>query len=152
MIQALFASLEITDYQPVLNAYPQQSSQLINYKIYLALNFIYQPQIVILNQPLKKLMPHEQMEIVLLLQRLKTNDMALLLLDNHVACAGKICNQISFFHDGRLIEADNADKMLTAPSHAYSKALIKASFFCKKHNSYIQPVPADIISNLKQEQ
>ncbi len=151
-IQTLFAILKITDYQAVLNAYPEQLSNLIKYKIYLTLNFVYQPKMVLLKQTLKNLMPYEQMEIVLLLQQLKTNDMVLLLFDSHVACAGKICNQISFFHEGQLIEADTADKMLSFPSNAYSKALIKASFFCKKRNDYVQAVPTDVISNIKQEQ
>ncbi len=152
LIQTLFAVLKITNYQTVLNAYPEQLSNLINYKIYLTLNFIYQPKMVLLKQPLKNLMPHEQMEIVLLLQQLKTNDMVVLLFDSHTDCAGKICNQISFFHEGKLIEADTADKMLSFPSHPYSKALIKASFFCKKRNNYVQPMPTDIISNIKREQ
>ncbi|MCH9853072.1 MAG: hypothetical protein K0U45_06165 [Alphaproteobacteria bacterium] len=151
MIQKLFAILKITDYQAVMNAYPVQLSNLIKYKIYLTLNFIYQPTMVLLKQPLANLMPYEQMDIVLLLQQLKTNDMVLILFDNHADCAGKICNQISFFHEGKLIEADTADKMLSFPNHPYSKALVKASFFCKKRNSYIQPVSADIISNTKQE-
>ncbi|MCH9845024.1 MAG: hypothetical protein K0U39_05900 [Alphaproteobacteria bacterium] len=152
IIQTIFKILKITDYQKVLNAYPAQLSNLIKYKIYLTLNFVYQPKMVLLKQPLKNLMPHEQMEIVLLLQQLKSNEMVVLLFDSHADCAGKICNQISFFHEGKLIEADTADKMLSFPSHPYSKALIKASLFCKKRNNYVQPMPTDIISNIKQEQ
>ncbi len=150
-IQTLFKLLKIEDYQKLLNAYPEDLSKLIKYKIYLSLNFVYQPKIILLKQPLKNLMPYEQMEIVNLLQQLKSNDMVVLLFDNHVACAGKTCNQISFFHEGKLIEANTTDKMLSSPSHAYSKALIKASFFCKKRNDYVQAVPSDIINNIKQE-
>ncbi len=146
-IEKVFKQLKISESQRVKNAYPHEIAPVAQYKIYLALNFIYQPSIIMLNQPLQNFTAHEQKEIIALLQQLRHKNMVLLILDSHFECIGKICNIISFFHQGKIVETGNPEKMLGIPNHAYSKALVKASFYSKKSNSLIQALADDMMPN-----
>ncbi|PPF80296.1 ABC transporter ATP-binding protein [Subtercola sp. Z020] len=84
------------------------------------------PPLLIADEPTTALDTTVQEQILLLLERLKREGTAVLLISHDLAVVGRIADRIAVMTDGRIVEQGPADRVLGDPQHEYTKRLIRA--------------------------
>jgi ABC-2 type transport system ATP-binding protein len=81
-------------------------------RLFLALAFINQPEVVILDEPTAGLDPRARREMHQLLRQMKAEGRAVLLSTHDLEEAQKLCDRIGILHAGRLIAVDSPAALL----------------------------------------
>ncbi|MEF2977370.1 ABC transporter ATP-binding protein [Subtercola sp. YIM 133946] len=84
------------------------------------------PPLLIADEPTTALDATVQEQILKLLERLKNDGTAVLLISHDLAVVNRIADRIAVMNDGRIVEEGPAERILHAPAHEYTKQLIRA--------------------------
>ena len=139
-ITAIFNKLKFAEQDKILASLPNNLAILAQYKIFIATTLINKPHLVIMDKMLYGLTAYEQKEIIACFKLFRHKDMALLLFDHRFELAGELCQHISHLYQGKIIETGKVEKILNAPDHAYSHAILATSSYAKKSTQYFQPL------------
>lgn len=108
-------------------SYPHQLSGGMSQRVSIAMALAAEPKLLIADEPTTALDVTVQMQILELLARLKrSRGMSLLFVTHDLAVASRVCDEITVFYAGRTVERGTSAKLLSAPSHPYTQALLRA--------------------------
>jgi peptide/nickel transport system ATP-binding protein len=86
------------------------------------------PKLLIADEPVSMLDPSEQARVIILLKQIQNQrGMGLLLISHDLALVRKVADRIAVMRQGEIIECGPASRIITAPQHEYTRALLAAA-------------------------
>ncbi len=124
--QAL-AAVHIADPERVLRAYPFQLSGGMQQRVMIALAMASQPDLLILDEPTSSLDVTTQAQLLDELSALRVGAGASMIFITHdIALLAGIADAIAVMYAGQIVERGPRDRVIDAPQHPYTQALLNA--------------------------
>lgn len=95
-------------------------------RLFLALAFIHQPRLVVLDEPTAGLDPQSRRELHQLIAGLKTDGRSVLLSTHYLEEAQLLCDRLGILHEGRIVASGTPDELI-ARSRAHPRLSFKTS-------------------------
>jgi peptide/nickel transport system ATP-binding protein len=125
--EELCAMVELPDPARVLRAYPHELSGGMCQRAMIALALACRPALLIADEATTALDVTVQLQILLLLRRLReTLGLALLLITHNLGVVAEACDRVAVMYAGEIVEAAAADDLFAAPRHPYTSRLLAA--------------------------
>jgi microcin C transport system ATP-binding protein len=117
----------LDDAEARLDAYPHQLSGGQRQRVMIAMALANEPDLLIADEPTTALDVTIQAQILKLLKDLQARlGMAVLLITHDLGIVGKVADRVAVMTQGQIVEQGEADAVLSAPRHDYTRHLIDA--------------------------
>jgi oligopeptide/dipeptide ABC transporter ATP-binding protein len=115
----------IADAEIRMRAYPHELSGGQRQRVAIAFALIRSPQLILADEPTTALDVTIQDQILTLLYDLcRDKGMSVLLVTHDLGVVAEVCDRVGVLYAGRLIETGAVARVLSAPSHPYTAALL----------------------------
>ena len=142
---ALFEKVKLPDPAAIFRRYPHQLSGGQKQRVMIAMAMSCNPSLLIADEPTTALDVTVQKNILLLIKDLQQQyNMGVMFITHDLALVAEIADRIIVVYKGRIVEEGNAKEMLTAPRHAYTKALLACRPALHKRGERL-PVVSDFL-------
>ena len=136
----------------VLRQYPHELSGGMRQRVLIAIAFACRPKLVIADEPTTALDVTVQRQVLALIKRMQAQEGASILFVTHdLGVVAKICDQVTVLHGGRVLETGDTRRIVEAPRHAYTRALMAATPRHDRPGELLQPVPEALAVRLDEE-
>jgi peptide/nickel transport system ATP-binding protein len=150
--RALLDEVQIRDPDRVLASYPHQLSGGMRQRVLIAAAFGLEPKLVIADEPTTALDVTVQKQILRLIRALQErHGTSVLFVSHDLGVVAKICDRVTVLYMGKVVEQGATADVLSAPRHAYTKALIAASPRYDRPDAGLMPTPPAIVAQLRAE-
>tara|TARA_Y100001934_G_scaffold176681_1_gene209233 strand:- start:203 stop:727 length:525 start_codon:yes stop_codon:yes gene_type:complete len=121
----LLTMVGITDPESRLAAYPHELSGGMAQRICLAISLMYQPKILVADEPTAGLDVTIQRQVLDLTKDLaKEFNTARLIITGDLGIAAHYCDRVAVMQAGKIVEANYTDKLFKNPVHPHTKQLL----------------------------
>jgi len=128
--QRVIETLRMVKLEPaeeVARKHPHMLSGGQRQRVVIARAIVVQPEIIIADEPVSMLDVSIRAEILELMKEIQSkNEISMIYITHDLATAKHFADNIVILNQGQVIEAGSIDKVLTNPTHNYTKALIAA--------------------------
>ena len=148
----LLTEVHIRDPERVLKAYPHELSGGMRQRVMIAAAFSLEPKLVVADEPTTALDVTVQKQILRLIRGMQeAHGTAVIFVTHDLGVVAKICDSVTLLYGGKVIEEGPTAAVLSAPRHAYTKALIAAGPRYDRPDTGLHPVPQSVFDQLKVE-
>ena len=148
----LLERVHIRQPERVLRQYPYELSGGMRQRVLIAMAFGCRPRLIVADEPTSALDVTVQRQILRLIKQLQqTAGSAILFISHDLGVVSKICDRVSVIHSGRILECADVGDLFAAPSHAYTRALLRATPRYDLPGEALEPVPAELTARLRAE-
>jgi peptide/nickel transport system ATP-binding protein len=113
--------------EALIDAYPHQLSGGQRQRIMIAMALVLQPALLIADEPTTALDVTTQAQILRLIKELqRERDTGVLFITHDFGVVAEIADRVAVMQTGRIVEAGEAKRVLSAPEHPYTRMLISA--------------------------
>ena len=148
----LLEEVQIRDPERVLRAYPHELSGGMRQRVMIAAAFALEPKLVVADEPTTALDVTVQKQILRLIRDMqKTHGTAVIFVTHDLGVVAQICDSVTLLYAGKVIEAGRTADVLTAPKHAYTRALLAAGPRYDRPDSGLEPVTPAVFEALRAE-
>lgn len=145
---ALLHKVGIKEHTKVMRRYPYELTDGECQKIMIAMAIAAKPKLLIADEPTNDLDPITQAQILRLLSRMnQLNNTTIILIGHDLTTITQWATRITVMYCGQSVESADTPKLLTAPKHPYTVALLKAMpDFTESinHKQKLQSLPGSI--------
>ena len=126
--RSLLEEVQIRDPDRVLASYPHQLSGGMRQRVLIAAAFGLEPKLVIADEPTTALDVTVQKQILRLIRALQErHGTSVLFVSHDLGVVAKICDRVTVLYMGKVVEQGATADVLSAPRHAYTRALLAAN-------------------------
>ena len=148
----LLAEVHIRDPERVLRAYPHQLSGGMRQRVLIAAAFALEPKIIVADEPTTALDVTVQKQILRLMRQMQeAHGTAVIFVTHDLGVVAQICDRVTLLFAGAVIESGPTADILSAPRHAYTRALIAAAPRYDRPDARLAPVPEALVAELRLE-
>lgn len=148
----MLEEVHIRDPERVLRCYPHELSGGMRQRVLIAAAFAMEPKLVVADEPTTALDVTVQKQILRLIRGLQeAHGTAVIFVTHDLGVVAQICDTVTLLYAGKVIEEGRTAEVLSAPRHAYTKALIAAGPRYDRPDAGLTPVPAEIFEELRRE-
>lgn len=141
-IHALLERGELDDPERVANSFPHQLSGGMAQRVVVAMAIARSPRLLIADEPTASLDASIQDKVVGTLCRLREESGAsLVILSHDVHMIARHADRVAVMYGGRIVEQGTTARVLGAPVHPYTRALLKAAAGHEKPGEWLTPIP-----------
>ena len=149
---ALLEEVQIRDPERVLTSSPHQLSGGMRQRVLIAAAFGLEPKLVIADEPTTALDVTVQKQILRLIRLLQErHGTSVLFVSHDLGVVAKICDRLTVLYMGRAMEQGTTEEVLSAPRHAYTKALLAANPRYDRPDTGLEPTPPEVVAALRAE-
>ena len=139
---ALLDEVRVRDPESVLRRFPYEISGGQRQRVLIAIAFACEPRLIIADEPTTALDVTVQKQILRLIDDLRQrHGTAILFVTHDLGVVAKICDRISVMHSGVILEQGTVAAVITAPRHAFTRALFAATPRHDRPTQELRPVP-----------
>jgi len=125
--RALLQEVGIPSVERQLDAYPHQLSGGMRQRVIIAMALSCQPDLLIADEPTTALDVTIQAQILELLDTIAANpNRAIIFITHDFGVIARICDEVVVMLRGQVVESGPVERVLTAPEHPYTRALLGA--------------------------
>jgi oligopeptide/dipeptide ABC transporter ATP-binding protein len=118
----------IADPEATLRNYPHEVSGGVAQRVSIALALLIRPQLVIADEPTTALDLLSQLEVLLLLERVRRETSSSLVLVSHdLNVVRRIAERVVIMYGGRIVEEGPAEAIFARPQHPYTQGLLASA-------------------------
>jgi microcin C transport system ATP-binding protein len=111
-----------------LSRYPHEFSGGQRQRIAIARALIVEPQVLVLDEPTSALDVSIQQQVLRLLSRLQQKyNLAYVFITHDLEVIAAMAHRVLVMEKGRIVEAGAVEQLLAAPTHPYTRSLLKAA-------------------------
>ena len=128
-LRKVSAALERVDLAPAeayLDRFPHELSGGQRQRVAIAAALVLEPQILVTDEPVSMLDVSARAGILNLLDRLRAQGLAILMITHDLSTAATYADRIAVMYLGRIVEEGPAARVIHKPLHPYTQALITA--------------------------
>jgi oligopeptide/dipeptide ABC transporter ATP-binding protein len=132
----------IADPEVRLRAYPHELSGGLRQRVAIAAAVIRSPELILADEPTTALDVTIQDQILRLLDDLRRDTgMSVLLVTHDLGVVAEVCDRVGVLYAGRLVEVGEVSRVLTAPSHPYTAALLASMPRIGERQARLRSIP-----------
>lgn len=122
----LLEKVGITAAESRLSQYPHQLSGGLRQRVMIAMALMCEPELIIADEPTTALDVTIQAQILRLLADLQREmNMAMILITHDLGVVARIADKVAVMYAGELVETGPVSEIFTAPSHPYTRGLLR---------------------------
>ncbi|MFE9429197.1 dipeptide ABC transporter ATP-binding protein [Kitasatospora sp. NPDC006697] len=125
-VAELLAAAGIADPARRAAQYPHQLSGGLRQRALIASALAGEPELLIADEPTTALDVTVQAQVLDLLDGLRRSGTALLLISHDLSVVARLADRVGVMYGGRLVETGETGRILAAPRHPYTRALLDA--------------------------
>jgi len=127
-VRDLLSAVRLPDPDAIARRYPHELSGGQQQRVVIAAVLAARPSLVILDEPTTGLDASVEAEILALLEDLRRDlDATLVLISHDLGLVGQICDEVVVLYAGQVVERGAAADVLTTPRHPYTAALLASA-------------------------
>ena len=136
----------------VVRQYPHELSGGMRQRVSIAIAFACRPKLIVADEPTTALDVTVQRQVLALIKRMQAQEDASILFVTHdLGVVAKICDRVTVLHGGRVLETGATRRIVEAPDHDYTRALIAATPRHDRPGDRLRPVPEALTARLNAE-
>ena len=148
----LLNDVHIRDPERVMRQYPHELSGGMRQRVLIAIAFACRPKLIVADEPTTALDVTVQRQVLALIKEMQAQEGASILFVTHdLGVVAKVCDRVTVLHGGRVLEAGDTRRIVEAPQHDYTKALMAATPRHDRPGDLLQPVPEALTARLNEE-
>ncbi len=117
--------MRLTDPDTVMRAYPTRLSGGQRQRVAIALALMNRPRLLVADEPTSALDVSVQSDVLDLLED-AVGEGALLFVTHDLAIGAHLCERIIVMHQGKIVEAGPAERILAEPHHDVTRSMVRA--------------------------
>ena len=148
----LLDEVRIREPKRVMRCYPHELSGGMRQRVLIAAAFALDPKLVIADEPTTALDVTVQKQILRLIRSMQERHRTAVIFVTHdLGVMAQICDTTTVLYMGKVMEQGPTERLLAAPAHAYTRALIAANPRYDRPDMGLEPIPAPVIEALRGE-
>ncbi len=148
----LLNDVHIREPERVLRRYPHELSGGMRQRVLIAIAFACRPKLIVADEPTTALDVTVQRQVLALIKEMQAQEGASILFVTHdLGVVAKTCDRVTVLHGGRVLEAGGTRRIVEAPQHDYTKALMAATPRHDRPGDLLRPVPEALTRRLNEE-
>jgi peptide/nickel transport system ATP-binding protein len=125
--QELLREVHIPEVARQVRAYPHQLSGGMRQRVVIAMALSCRPDLLIADEPTTALDVTIQAQILDLFDEIAADPQrAILFISHDFGVIARLCDDVVVMHQGKVVEAGSVERVLNAPEHPYTRALLGA--------------------------
>jgi peptide/nickel transport system ATP-binding protein len=124
----LLEQVQVNDVPRRLRQYPHELSGGMRQRVMIAIALACDPDLLIADEPTTALDVSVQAQLLKLLRALVAKrHMSLIVITHDMGVVAALSDEVVVMRSGRIVESGPVERLLTAPEHAYTRALLEAT-------------------------
>ncbi len=134
----------------VLDLYPHQISGGMKQRVIIAMSLLYNPDLIVMDEPTTGLDVLVQYEIVKTIKDIQNRlNLSIIFITHDIALLFEIADRIMVFYGGEILELGNYNLILSDPKHPYTKLLLGSIPTITKSVDKLYSIPGKPIDFIK---